>query len=394
MMLRFHPLTSTFTSRTNNLAVNPFRPRLLALLLGLATGSTLCAQVSVNNAVYTIDQTIRQYGLISFGDASFTNYSSTWGPLAVGGDLTLSGSGSIAQQGYMFNSSDPTLYVAGDLNLSGWDWTHLQNGYASLPNLTGSWTWDQNQKRLTSGNASLSTSNTPDPLGSVDPRNNSGPADWDFATIQSELAAASTELANATATGLITLNSQTLSFNANGATDGVVVFNLDMNLFNGSLYDANGNGSWNQNQERVSQVVINVPAEVTFVINVQNADGRTIFDGINFNAGTNNDQILWNITPELNGGLGASVSLGGQSRFYGTVLAPMVDLTNSGWVSPEGQVIAATYSHSNASLNYAQFETFVSFTPVPEPRTWAGAGVAAALVSVFLQRRRRQNRAV
>ncbi len=381
------PLTAPPSLEITILAVTTIRRLSLAFALVLAWAGSAAAQVSVNNAVWTVNQTIRNYGLISFGNASFTNYGDTWGPLAVGGNLHLDG-GAIAQKQYLFGaSSDPTLYVAGNLTMN--NWVHLENGYAALPGLTGNFSWDGTQKRLSGSNGVLSTSNTNHALGAVDPRNNPAPANWDFATIQAELAAASTELANATATGLIQLQGQTLSFNANGATSGVVVFNLDMNLFNGYLYDANGNGQWNQNTERVSQVVINVPASVNFVINVKNAGGKTIFNGINFNQGTNNDQILWNITPELNGGLASSVTLGGQSRFYGSILAPRVDLANSANVATEGQVIAASYSHRNAELHYQKFETFVSFTPVPEPRTWAAAGIGAALLAVFLQRRRR-----
>ncbi len=362
----------------------------LGLILGGICASTSTAQVAVQNAVYTVDQAIRNYGLITFGDATFSNYGDTWGPLAVGGNLTLSGSGAIAQKSSLFgNTTDPTLYVAGQLNLTS-GWTHLENGYVALPGLDDSWSWDAGQKRLTQGAGILSTSNSSDAQAKQDPRKNAAPANWDFATLQSELAAASSQLAQATATGLIQLQGQTLTFNTNGQTSGIVVFNLDMNLFNGSLYDANGNGSWNQNQERVSQVVINVPAEMNFVINVLNADGETIFDGINFNQGQNNDQILWNITPELNGGLASSVTLGGQSRFYGSILAPLVDLSNSANVATEGQVVASTYSHSNAELHYAQFDSYASFTPVPEPRTWALAGIAAAALAVFLRRRRRQ----
>ena len=351
--------------------------------------SPIRAQVSVTNALYTIDQSIRNYGLISFGNASFTNYSSTGGPLAVAGNLHLDG-GSIAQQGDRFgSSSDPTLYVGGNLTMS--NWVHLQNGYAALPNLTGSFTWDATQKRLSGNGGILSTSNTRDPLGAVDPRNNPAPSNWDFATLQSTLAQASADLAAATANGLIKLNGQNLIFDANGQTSGVVVFNLDMNRFNGVYFDADGNGSWNRNQERVSNVSISVPSDVTYVINVLNATGRTILDGINFNAGTNNNQLLWNITPDANPSLADSVRLGGQSRFYGTVLAPLIDLSNSANVSPEGQVIAATYSQTNAALNFASFEPNVSFTPVPEPRAWALAGIAAALLSIGLQRRRRSS---
>ncbi|MCF3648522.1 collagen-binding domain-containing protein [Synoicihabitans lomoniglobus] len=355
---------------------------LLAGVLGVS------GQVAVNNAVYTVDQAMRNYGLISFNNASLTNYGDTWGPIAVGGNLHLDG-GSIAQKANLYgNSSDPSLYVAGNLTMR--NYVHLENGYASLPGLTGSWTWDGTQKRLTGGGGTLSTSNTNNPLGAVDPRTNPTPQNFNFASIQAELAQASATLAATAANGLIAISGQTLTFSANGQTSGVVVFNLDMNDFNGVLYDANHNGQWNQNTERVSQVKIDVPTDVTYVINVLNATGKTIFNGINFNAGTNNDQLLWNITPDSNPNMADSVSLGGGARFYGSVLAPLIDLSNSGNVAPEGQIVVNSFSHNGAELHFMPFDSTVSFTPVPEPRTWALVGVMAAFAAIVLERRRRR----
>ncbi len=362
------------------------RPWVLLLGFVLVGTGTARAQASVNNAVWTVDQTIRNYGLISFNNASFTNYGDTWGPLAVGGNLYLQG-GAVAQKPNLYGpSSDPTLYVAGNLTMQ--NFVHLESGYAALPGLTGNYSWDATQKRLTGGGGTLSTSNTNHALGSSDPRNNPGPANWNFATIQQQLA---TALAAATATGLIQIQGQTLKLNANGQTSGVVVFNLDMNLFNGVLYDANGNGSWDQNQERVSQVKIDVPANVTFVVNVTNANGKTIFNGLNFNEGANNDQLLWNIVPDNNPSLADSVSLGGGARFYGSVLAPLINLSNSGNVAPEGQIVANSYTHNGAELHFKPFDSTVDFTPVPEPSTWGACAVGLAGLCIWQQRRRRQN---
>ena len=143
-------------------------------LIALGSLSVLSAQTLVESALATVNTGMRNYGLISFGNATFTNYGDTWGPLAVEGNLTLSGSGSIAQQPGKFGlTSDPTLYVGGQLNLS--SDAKLESGYASTPNITGSWSWDGTQKRLTGSNGMLSTSNTSDPLGAVDPRTNAGP---------------------------------------------------------------------------------------------------------------------------------------------------------------------------------------------------------------------------
>ncbi|WP_221031763.1 collagen-binding domain-containing protein [Actomonas aquatica] len=363
------------------------------LVVGVWGTSALHAQVAVNNAVYAYDQAMRNYGLITFGDTTLSNYGDTWGPLAVGGNLTLNGSGSIAQKPELFGvTSDPTLYVAGQLNLTG-D-TQLHSGYASTPNLTGNWSYTSNQRRLQSpGNGRLYSANSSDPQAAFDPRTNPTPANWDFANLENGLVAISQTLAAATPTGSISLQGQTLNFNANGATSGVVVFNLDMNLFNGVLFDANGNGSWDQNQERVSQVKIDVPTDVTYVINVLNATDKTIFGGINFNSGTNNEQLLWNITPDSNGSLADSVSLGGGARFYGSILAPEINLSNSGNVAPEGQIVASSYTHNGAELHFKPFDSTVGFTPVPEPRTWGLITVALAGAMIWHQRRRQKRTA-
>lgn len=355
------------------------KPRLLGLLGGVFfAAASLYAQMTVDQAVGRFDQLVRNYNLISFGNASFTNYGDTEGPLAVGGNLHLDG-GSVGNSPAKYGvTSDPTLYVAGQLTLN--NFTHLNSGYASTPGLGGGYTWDATQRRLTGGGGTLSTSNSNNPLASADPRANPAPANWSWSSLQSDLIAVSSVLAAAPATGTIQISGQTLQFVAPaGQTSGVVVFTLDMANFSGNLYDANGNKSFDQNNERVSNVQINVPEGVAYVVNVINANGTTIFggSGINFNAGTNNDQLLWNIVPDNDSATADSVRLGGGASFYGSVLAPLVDLGNSGNVAINGQVVASSFTQSNAELHYLGFDSPVVFSPVPEPGTW---GLGAILV--------------
>lgn len=366
----------------------------LVMMLALSTATLAShAQITVANAVATVDQNMRNYGLISFGSATFTNYGDTWGPLAVQNNLSLS-SGSIAQKPNLYgNTGAPTLYVGGQLSMTGT--VMLEGGYASTPNLNGSWSWDGVQRRLTGSSGTLSTINSSNPLAAVDPRTNPTPTNWNWTQMKTDFEQAAAVLAAATPTGTIGLSGQTLTFNST-LTSGVAVFELDMNRFNGTLFDLNGNGQWDQNNERVSQVVANVPTNVTFVVNVVNATDKTIFDGINFNAGTNNSQLLWNITPDSNPALADSVSLGGGARFYGSILAPNINLSNSGSVAPEGQIVSFNYNHNGAELHYSPFSPTVSFTPVPEPATWALGGAAAAGLAIVLQvrQRRRAHRVV
>ncbi len=363
-------------------------------LLGLALSGIASAQVAVNNAVYAYEQAVRNYGLITFGDTTLSNYGDTWAPLAVGGNLTLNGSGSIAQKPELFGvTSDPTLYVAGQLNLNG-D-TQLHSGYASTPNLVGNWSFSEQQSRLQSpSNGRLYSANSPDPQADFDPRNNPTPTNWDWANLENGLVAISQTLAAASDTGSLALQGQTLQFNANGITSGVVVFTLDMDLFNGVLYDFNGDGIWDQNTERISQVKVDVPSDVTYVINVLNADGETIFDGINFNEGANNDQLLWNITSSSAECLEDSVSLGGGARFYGSILAPEINLSNSGNVAPEGQIVASSYNHNGAELHFKDFDSTVGFTPIPEPSTWGALTIGLAGLMIWHQRRRQHPRSL
>lgn len=364
-----------------------FDVRLLGGLLCVA--ASLPAQILVDQAVAQFDQLVRNYNLISFGNASFTNFGDTEGPLAVGGNLYLDG-GSVGNSPAKYGlTSDPTLYVSGQLTLN--NFTHLNSGYASTPGLDGGYAWDATQRRLTGGGGTLSTSNSSHPLASTDPRSNPAPANWSWSSLQSDLIAVSSVLAAAPATGTIQISGQNLQFvTPEGQTSGVVVFTLDMADFSGNLYDANGSGTFDPNNERVSNVQINVPEGVAYVINVVNANGTTLFGGggINFNAGTNNDQLLWNILPDDNPATADAVRLGGGASFYGSVLAPLVDLGNSGNVAINGQVVAATFTQSNAELHYIGFDSPVVFSPVPEPSTW---GVGAILVvggAVALQHRR------
>lgn len=342
----------------------------------LTVAAVVCVKAqSVVEAVNTFDQLIRNYNLITFGDASFKQYGDTEGPIAVRGNLYLDG-GSIAAHPHKFGvTNDPTLYVGGQLTMR--NTVNLESGFASLPNLTGNWTWDATQKRLVGGGGTLSTSNTSHPLGAANPRNNPGPQNWDWNSLELSLIAVSQTLLNAPATGQISVVNNTLRFSApTDQTSGVVVYTLDMNLLSGNKY----------NGQSFSNIGIDVPENMNFIINVINAGGRTLFgtgNGINFNNGTGYERLLWNIAP-TNG----EVFLGNGGQFYGSVLAPTIDLNNKSNTAVTGQIVARSYDHSGAELHYIGFDSAV----VPEPSTYGlillGAGGTVLGLVRHLRRRK------
>jgi choice-of-anchor A domain-containing protein len=348
-------------------------------LLMVSMALHLGAQTSVNNAVTEYSQLIHNYNLISLGSATFDNYGDTEGPLAINGNLTLTGSGAVATQPAEFGlTSNPTLYVNGQLTLGGTNM--LNSGYASLPNLTGTWTWNASQKTLTGGGGALSSINSSSPQAGNNPRTNPAPSGWNWSTLSSSFTAISNTLAAATTNGTITISGQTMSFVApTGMTSGVAVFTLNAALLNGDMY----------NGTMFSNVQFNVPNNIDFVINVINAAGTTIFGtGVNFNSGGNYDQLLWNIEPTMSGGhpVTTSVSLGNGGDFYGSVLAPEVDISNACNAIIDGQVVAANFDDEGAELHYTGFVAVL----VPEPGTYgAGAVVLCGLAIAWRHRRNR-----
>jgi len=256
----------------------------------------------------------------------------------------------------------------------------LNSGYASLPHLTGSWSWNASQDTLTGGGGALSSINAGSSRSGTDPRLNPAPTGWNWSTLSSSFVAISNTLAAATSNGTITISGQTMSFVApTGMTSGVAVFTLNAALLNGNQY----------NGTTFSNVQFNVPNNIDFVINVINAAGNTIFGtGVNFNSGGNYDQLLWNIEPTMSGGhpVTTSVSLGNGGDFYGSVLAPEVEISNACNAIIDGQVVAQTFEDDGAELHYLGFTAVL----VPEPGTYgAGAVVLCGLAIAWQQRRRR-----
>lgn len=334
--------------------IRPYFSWVLPLALGLAAASGARAQTYVA-AIGTFDQMVRNYNAIVLNDASFTNYGDTWGPLAVGGNLSLNG-GAVAIQPNLFTpGSDPTLYVNGQLTLS--NDIQLNSGYASTPNVTGTWTFSGDaQRKFSGGGGNLYSANSSDPQANTSPINNPVPASWNWATIQSQATSLSSTLAATAASGTISVNNgnQTLVFSPNSSAAGTVVFNLDASLLGAGTY----------NGQNFSSLQFNLGSDQNFAINVLNAAGKTIFgNGVNFNDPGTASRLLWNLTGS------GSVGLGNGGQFYGSVLAPGINLSNANNTAINGQIIAGSLSYSSAELHYSGFSPVGVM--VPEPGTYA-----------------------
>jgi choice-of-anchor A domain-containing protein len=315
------------------------------------------------------------YNLITFGNTTLGGSSDTQGGIAVGGNLSLGGSWTIASQ--VSADPNPSLYVAGQLTLNG---TSMQNnGYASLPGLNpNDWTWNSSQKELTGSDGTLEM-NSSDSRASTNPIDNPIPSGWNWTTEQNEYDSISTSLARASTNGTISVSGGNLDFNTT-VTSGVAVFDLDAADLSGNSYNGNS----------FSNIQISVPTGVDYVINVTNlASGQTLFgSGANFNSGSNDNQLLWNFEGPSEGTGSVTISDGG--NFYGSVLAPKVSITDDTTV--DGQVVADSFDDCGVELHDSDFSDVL----VPEPSAFA-IGVlalcAAAVVPAVISRRRAAARA-
>jgi choice-of-anchor A domain-containing protein len=357
--------------------LTPYIPRLALAAVMAGAAGWVRGQTTVQ-AVNDFDALVRSYNVIVFSDATFTNYGDTWGPVAVAGNLALSG-GAVGIHSNLYPAmADPTLYVNGQLTLN--NDVQLNSGYASAPNVSGTWSFSNDNQRLFQGGpggGKLFSANSADPLANVDPRNNPTPANWNWATIQSTATSLSSALAATALSGTISVNTgnQSLTFTPNGPSAGVAVFQLDASLL--------GNGTYNG--QAFSNLQFDLGSNQTFAIKVINANGRTIFgSGVNFNDPGVADRLLWNITGS------GSVGLGNGGQFYGSVLAPGMAVSNANNTAINGQIIAGSLSYSSAELHYTAFSPTAVL--VPEPETYALWTVALCGAGLLWHRRRRATR--
>ena len=346
----------------------PFR-NLLCAVLTCGAAEAVRAQAVLTTDVNGFASDVRNYNLVSLGNATFTGSSDTQGGIAVGGNLSIAGGWTIGST--YSDDPNPELYLnsTGTLTMGGT--VDLNTGFASIASATtaNGWTFnDPNANDLHGGGGDLNV-NSSDPKASIDPDANAGPTGWNWTTETSGLKSISSSLSTQTATGTIAVNSQNLDFTST-ATSGVVVFDLNAAQLSGGSYNGNS----------FDNISISVPTGVDYVINVLNlCDGQTLFgSGANFNSGTNDDQLLWNFV-DTGSAIGVTVSDGG--NFYGSVLAPNVNITDNTTI--DGQVAAASFTDSGVEMHDLSFDSVVE----PEAPTFALCAVALCGGMVLVCRR-------
>jgi len=356
--------------------------QVLTLLAALALGMTAVHAQTVASALYNYDTSVRNYNLITLSTTATTtlsNYGDTQGGLAIRGALAVGNGGAVAAQlGSIGSNGDPSLYVGGALTVTGN--VMLNGGYASINSSANSanYTWNASSLSLVSNANSSNDLNITNSGSSTNPLTGAAPSNWNWATIQSNLVSDSNTLKNATANGTsvingtISVNSQNLVLTPNStpATDATVIFTLDASQLSGNSL----------NGQTFSNIQIDVPTDVNYVVNVINLGSgtTTLFSGANFNSGSNDTNLLWNIEGS------GTVNLGSGS-FYGSVLAPTATITNNGNTTINGQVVANAFTDDNTELHYLGFDA-VSVV-VPEPTTFALWGVALCGAGILVRRK-------
>jgi choice-of-anchor A domain-containing protein len=345
--------------------------KLLSCLAALALAAAAVRAQTVASALYNYETSVRDYNLVTLSTTAATtlsNYGDTEGALAIRGALTIDNGGAIAAQADA--GSDPSLYVGGKLTVSGN--VMLNAGYASVNSAANSsnFTWDGAEKQLVAKGSSvngndLSLANSG---STTNPLTGAAPSNWNWSTINSNLVADSSTLANAALNGTSVIggtisvdSGQNLTFTPNStpAANATVIFTLNADLLTaGTTY----NGS------TFSNIVVNVPSDVNYVVNVVNASGATLFSGANFNSGANDANLLWNFEGS------GTVALGTGNSFYGSILAPSATITNDSNTTINGQVAADAFTDDNNELHYEGFNAVA--VAVPEPMTFALWGVA------------------
>lgn len=341
----------------------------ISVIVSTIASAIPCAALTVNEALFKYDTLLGSENAIIFHNATLTNYGDTQGGLIVGNNLTVNG-GLINAQA---KTSGLSLYVGGTLTTTGSE-LMLSAGYASLPNTPG--TWDPVTDRLTNnGTVLLSTINSSDPKKAIDPRSVALNPGFDMNAIKAEFAAISSTLDSAANNGTISVVGQTLTFNpTNPAQHGAIIFDLDASLLSGNTYQGS----------IFSNLALNISANDVYVINVLNANGKTLFgSGVNYNPSANSSQLIWNFVGSGN------VTLSNGGGFYGSVLAPGMAVSNGNSMHIDGQLVANDFTLTGAELHFIGFEDVL---PTPEPSTYGLCG-AAALLGLAAWRRGAKRRA-
>jgi choice-of-anchor A domain-containing protein len=355
----------------------PLRWLALAVLLAGVAARTQAqvSQVTLMQDLNDYSNLTQQYNLVALGNLTLgANGSDTQGGIAVEGTAAITGPWTIASDAPL--NSDPTLFVQGALTVTGGSTpVHLNNGYATLQDQAG-WSWTSGSpKTITESGGSIAI-NSSATHSNTNPLTNPIPPGWSW-TAENTLDTVSTGLAAQTTTssdGSLMLQGQTLEF-CTTATSGVVVFDLDASDFTTGNVPGLGN---------FSGIEVDVPTGVNYVINVTNITaGQTLFN-VNFNSGTNDNNLLWNLEgPSVGTG---SVTLSDGGNIYGSILAPDINVTDNATV--DGQIVADNFTDDNVELHDDTFTPTEVLVPESSAFALGALGLCAALVARGVHRRR------
>jgi choice-of-anchor A domain-containing protein len=365
----------------------PIASAILATVLSAVSALSLQAGQTVAQAVGTFDNLVGDYNLITLGNAVIRSYGDTEGMIAIGGNLTIDG-GLIAAKASFANGanySNPALYVNGTFTSKGL--VSVKNGYAALPHASSSATWDSTTRRLTSSGTDIYTGiNSASSKAALDPRSAALDPHWNFATLGSQFLSLSSVFAGASISGQISVVGQTLKLAPiSSGQHGAIVFSLDMDLISGNQYKG----------QTFTNVQFDVANGCEYIVNVLNADGRTLFGsfgGINFNQDSNShyDRLLWNIV-DKKGTTAETVTFGNGGQFYGSVLAPTYLVKNGENTPINGQVVAGSLDYNStgsAELHYTGFDGDIPETPEASTYGLFGGVICFGLVLLRRQFRR------
>lgn len=326
--------------------------------------STLSVFTLLLTAIYAFAQSptapALNFNVFLENGASLTN-NETEGPVAMGGNLTLSGSYQVSTHSvgtYKVNNIPTSLVVGGKIVYgSGQRVSVNSNGYIKIGDSTGSYVWYKDQNNATppiritpganyNGSPRIELSANSPSLGNVSSTSNPvfETTNINFASAFTQFRSSATSMAGLTDNANLT-NPNGQAIPHTGLPQQVkITLNNGINVLNISGADLNAcqNFTYNNQPDANKVLIINVNAPGTFNWNTWNQGG---FGGLN-----NCSYILYNFynTTTLNMTSGSAVE--------GTLFAPNADIVKNGNQSNiQGQVIAKSFIHNGGEVHYPIF---------------------------------------
>lgn len=297
------------------------------------------------------------------------------GAVAVGGDLTLAGTSSLAMNNngaYPFglgNNNNYGLVINGRIFFTSGNTTYVNRGYLRLGNTTGSRLFDRDQN-----NASTNLRITPGSFNS-NPQLQlqraqsiatvTQPHEINFANAflqMSQFSASMNSLTPNSSVSAVTIPATSnphIRLTANK-------INL-INLTSGQLNALTNQGSiiFDNKPTATQPLIINVKVNNDFTWNVPNLAGIGDADGA---------YLIWNFYTTANLTVSANNSL------FGTLMAPEAAVTKSGGGNFNGQIIAKSFTLNQGTINYQPLNlNLANIIPAPVMLPLDGIELSAQL---------------